>query len=720
MMLGFFAALFSACQKEDANDGATPSVHFTINADVAASRTAITDNGDGTYTPSWQKNDQLAVFFGFPVENMTPTTFENTANDGTTASFEATVNDVTGEQTLYAFYPQSAFAKNYNSNSTTGLNLSTTQQPSLNSFDPAADILVAKPKTITVSGTDVTINDMAFARMISVAKVVLNDATGGQLADEKVLSVKIAVSDSYDLAGRMRVDMNTAKIIDYTTHDHEVIAKYDVEDNFVINGTNAAYLCVFPTVVPAGETVEFLIETENYEITKSVTLSSDLAFPISNVAKITLNIQESELEAKVAETRIFVESFDAVTVTKTALAAADSNVTGTGVSDYLTYTYSAANCNIRFNGSGQTSTNPFLYINAAGSSMTISNIVVENETNLIFTVKVAQFSSNKQEGNLTVRYKESSADEWTTAGVIASAPTWGEAEASLGLTIANTATSIDLQLEGDAVMVVDDLVLEAGTYVAPDVLTVSKTSIDLGYAADAAATFEVFANNAWTLATTGSGFTVSPSSGAANTTTVVTVTASAAGGEQDADLGSITVTAGDKTETIAISQKATPADGAKYYTEVTVAPADWSGTYLLVEKTNSIVANGNISSGTLAAVAASIDANGIEYNETYQEYEFTITKSTNGYYIQMPNNQYVAYNSSTNFTTQTTPSTDKKSEWTIEIQDDQVVISNDSSATTRYFGWNKKEVGSGAGFKAYAVQNISANLPVTLYKAPTE
>ena len=94
MMLGFFAALFSACQKEDTNEGATPSVHFTINADVAASRTAITDNGDGTYTPSWQKNDQLAVFFGFPVENMTPTIFENTANDGTTASFEATVNDV--------------------------------------------------------------------------------------------------------------------------------------------------------------------------------------------------------------------------------------------------------------------------------------------------------------------------------------------------------------------------------------------------------------------------------------------------------------------------------------------------------------------------------------------------------------------------------------------------------------------------------------------------
>ena len=717
MLLVAAAALMTACQKEDIADTTTPSVHFTINADMALSRTAITDNGDGSYTPTWQKNDKLAVFFGFPTEDNTKVNFTNTAADGATSSFEATVNDISDEQTLYAFYPASAFARNYDFNNTTGLNLVGLQSPTLSSFDPAADILVAKPKTVTVSGTDVTINDMAFARMISVAKVVLNDATTGKkLATEKVLSVKIvASSDEYPLAGRVRIDMDHAKIIDYTVKNPEVKAEYEVEDNFVVNGTNAAYLCVFPTTIPANETVKFLIETENYEITKSVELESDLVFPISNVATIKLNIQDSETVQKVAETRILVESFDGVDATKTQATADATGVKGTGVSENLTYSYSAANCNIRITGAGQTADNPYLYINAAGSSMTISKIAVSNETNLKFTAKVAQASSNKVDGYLTLRYKESSAETWNTAGIIASATSWSSAEASLGFSIANTVTSLDLQLEGDAVMLVDDIVLEAGNYTNPDILTVSETELNLSHTAGATATFEVFANKAWSLANSGSGFTVSPTSGNAYATTTVTVTASAAGGATDADLGAIAITAGGKNATVAVKQSATPAAGTKYYTEVTSDPGNWSGKYLLVYKTGSKVATGNLGSGgKLAATEIIIDAmNGIKYEaETTTPFEVTIEKTTNGYSIKNSNNQYISYSgNSTNISVSNTVSS-MNNEWNISIKNGSVVICN-AGATTRHIGWNNDN-----SFKAYT--NTSTYEPAVLFKAPTE
>lgn len=714
MLLVAAAALMTACQKEDIAD-TTTGVHFTINADMALSRTAITDNGDGSYTPTWQKNDKLAVFFGVPTENNTKVNFTNTAADGATGSFEATVNDISGEQTLYAFYPASAFVKNY-SNETTGITLPAIQKPLLTSFDPAADILVAKPKQIMVEGTDVTINDMAFARMVSIAKVVLKDATAAsKLGGEKVLSVKMVSNETYPLTGRVRIDMKQAKIFDWTVQNPDVTATYDAEANFLINGTNAAYLAVNPTTIPAGETVEFLIETENYEIAKTVELANDLSFPISNVAKVTLNIQDDEVAAKAAETRIYVEGFDNVTTTPKQAAASTTGVTGLGVSNDLTYTYSHNNCNIRFNNNGQSTSNPFLYINAAGSSLTISKIVVNNETNLKFTAKVAQAANNKVNGYLTVRYKESSSDVWNIAGVIASATSWGSAEASLGFSIANTVTSLDLQLEGDAVMLVDDIVLEAGNYTNPDILTVSQTELNLGYTAGATATFEVFANKAWSIANSGSGFTVSPSSGDAYATTIVTVTASAAGGATDADLGAIAITAGGKNATVAVKQSATPAAGTKYYTEVTSDPGDWSGKYLLVYKTGSMVATGNLgSNGKLAATEIIIDAmNGIKYEaETTTPFEVTIEKTTNGYSIKNSKNQYISYSgSSTNISLSDTVSS-KNNEWNISIKNGSVVICN-AEATTRHIGWNNDD-----SFKAYT--STSSNKPAVLFKAPTE
>ena len=117
--LAFLGVLgFVGCNKENAKDVVPGSlVNFTINADAPATRTYIVyDANAKTYTPYWHGGDQLGVFFNSWAENdAVQATFQNTLSDGPTASFSGQGTVGSAEQTIYAFYPASSFAKAYNS-----------------------------------------------------------------------------------------------------------------------------------------------------------------------------------------------------------------------------------------------------------------------------------------------------------------------------------------------------------------------------------------------------------------------------------------------------------------------------------------------------------------------------------------------------------------------------------------------------------------------------
>ena len=159
-----------SCQKNEFETPAQKELHFTVKADVPQTKTSIIDNGDKTYTPSWTKGDKIGVFFADPAneENLT-TTFENTADTGTAATFEGKAS-ATDEGTLYSFYPSSAFGKAYG-DGTIRIDLATSQKPTSTSFDPACDILVAQPCMYMSDGTEVLVDDMYFARIMSVLKI---------------------------------------------------------------------------------------------------------------------------------------------------------------------------------------------------------------------------------------------------------------------------------------------------------------------------------------------------------------------------------------------------------------------------------------------------------------------------------------------------------------------------------------------------------------------
>lgn len=295
------AMTLASCQKNEIDGPVKKDVHFTINAGIET-KTVISDNGNGTYTPSWKNGDQIGIFFNEQLVKDAPlgATFSNTNPDGEVASFDGTAS-VTGNGTFYAFYPATAFNKVYDGGEVR-LDLKNAQNPTSTSFDPSCDLLIAKPYDYEVADgqTEVVINDLCFARMMSVLKINLNSE---YLSNETVKSVSFE-AEGVQLTGAMRFNLAESSFKGNlsTTGKTKVTAEYSDDPISVAGEKNAVYFVVAPVTIPAGKTLTFTIETENYDISKVVTTPSEKTFLAGNVNVINLNIVEGDCVAKTEDT----------------------------------------------------------------------------------------------------------------------------------------------------------------------------------------------------------------------------------------------------------------------------------------------------------------------------------------------------------------------------------------------------------------------------------
>lgn len=160
---------FASCQKEvSTQDSGPQELHFIVKAGQnAVTKTTLTDNGDGTYTPGWSADDVLGAFLGTTTitsgVNTVDMTLTNTSGAGATAVFEGSVV-AAGSGSFQAFYPESAFEKSYASGGI-GLNIGAKsndykQYPSVGAPDPACNILVSKACDYVSDGSTVAIDDL--------------------------------------------------------------------------------------------------------------------------------------------------------------------------------------------------------------------------------------------------------------------------------------------------------------------------------------------------------------------------------------------------------------------------------------------------------------------------------------------------------------------------------------------------------------------------------
>lgn len=453
------AALASCSKTEIRPEVESRDVHFVVNtAENEEVKSFIQNNNDRTYTPKWSNGDELAIFIG-ETKSITKATgvLKNTNATGTTAKFDGKITGIPSKGTFKSFAPAAAFEKGY-ADGTIGINLASTQKPSRLTIDESCDILVAKEAGYTADANGVVeVNGLYFKRMFSIVKIALNGPAS--LNGEKVQKFSLTAPEGTVLAGRAAIDLSTATIKQWNIENNAVTAIYEA-DAPVFGGVagleNVVWLVVNPVTIASGAKVVLAGETAGYTFSKEVTLSKDLVFPQSQLAVINLTLDETNFTEKQTENRIYVENFSKVTENKTQPQPSATGAVGTGVSEKLTYVYSADNTNIRFNSNGHSSTDPYLYI-PQNESFVINNLVVNEETSLVLS---AQVKTNNGTSKVKVSYKDSSTDVWSVASVELNATTSSfNTVQKVFFNIDSSVKSLDLKFESTNATLVDDIVL---------------------------------------------------------------------------------------------------------------------------------------------------------------------------------------------------------------------------------------------------------------------
>ena len=458
-----FSLFAASCVKETINEPSKEGRVYKFIVETkenAAVKSFIDNNFDGTYTPKWSKDDELAIFVGAINEKTKKPTaiLKNTNEEGITAKFEGnvTVKNETGK--FKSLAPASAFHAGFK-DGRVGINLASVQKPSRHTIDQSCDVLVAQEAAYSVTNGEIRPADLFFKRMFSIVKVNLN---GPELLNgQKLKEFSITAPKDTVLTGRAAIDLAKQSIEKWNIKDNVITALYLGTDGPVFgenapNSNNSVWLVVNPTTIKAGVKLTFSGESEDYSFSKEVTLPKDLSFPESQLAVINLSLAAENCEKK--QIRIFIEKFSNVT----EKGAHQPNVTGasgTGVSDNLKYVYNGTNTNIRFNTNGHSSSNPYLYIVNKGS-FTVENIVVEGETSLTLSAQV-RTTSKTSTSEVKLYYKESSATEWSeVVGKFDASFDSFDTVQKLNFTISSTVKSLDLKFVPSAATLVDDIVLE--------------------------------------------------------------------------------------------------------------------------------------------------------------------------------------------------------------------------------------------------------------------
>lgn len=296
-----------SCQREAeiGNDTKLTELHFHVKGILdSKTRTHIVGDGLGTYYPFWNNGDVLGAFLGTGSikDKSLDMTLTNSAADEATADFEGTAV-AAGDGTFQAFYPASAFEKGYAGDERNiGLNIGDKsndykQHPAVSSPDPSCDILLSKACEYISDGSDVVIDDLFLGRPLSVLKINLK---GTYAAGEEVSWFKVQVS-SGTLTGRVSLCMNTGEINSWTVSKDYAWAEYTSSKPVINHATNnTVYLVVNPTTIATGATVTFTASTDNYDIEKTINLTSDLVFPLGKIAVINLTIADANCTPKAA------------------------------------------------------------------------------------------------------------------------------------------------------------------------------------------------------------------------------------------------------------------------------------------------------------------------------------------------------------------------------------------------------------------------------------
>lgn len=143
------------------------------------------------------------------------------------------------------------------------------------------------------------------------------------------------------------------------------------------------------------------------------------------------------------------------------------------------------------------------------------------------------------------------------------------------------------------------------------------------------------------------------------------------------------------------------------YTKVTKAPADWSGTYLIVSEGDKLIMDGSLDKLDVEGNKVDVTITDSKITGDYAKYAFTVEPMTGGYAIKSASGKYISGKSGSNKLN----SGSTQSLNTIELTSGKVIVTSDGT-TLQY----NNAATNGTRFRYYKSQNQQ---PISLYKIET-
>lgn len=261
--------LCAACRKSEPLNPGSALEEMTL--ELGQTKTVL----DGK-TVLWQGSDRIGV------SNLSSNhAFANDNPDETLACTSFSGSAETGVD-LYAYYP---FTDDAVSSGNLTLVMAQVQHPSAGTFDPSADILVSRP--FAWEGSPVAVE---FARLGAVIKLTINDKTGGMLEGEKLHEVSLVAENN--LTGTVSIPMKEPSKATLSKGSRQLMARYDEP----VDISSGAYMTAFPTTLSAGGKLTFEAVTDNYKISREITVpSGGIDLKSAVLTPVSVSVSESDI-----------------------------------------------------------------------------------------------------------------------------------------------------------------------------------------------------------------------------------------------------------------------------------------------------------------------------------------------------------------------------------------------------------------------------------------
>lgn len=267
--------------------------------------------------PYWSVNDAIGVSNGTSTNHEFST---DIAAKATSASFTGLT---AVSSTLYAYYPFTnngvgQVSEKYGAK----VDLPANQNPTATSFDGSADIMVAKQ--FTVDPENKTVENLEFARLGAVVKIVLIDKDNTMTGSQHPTTVSMTAEST--LAGRLLIDMQNQEISEpYYNPSSTVTANYTAETKYAIDGSNSTYLIVYPQTLAEGSKLTIVASTEDYTLSKVITVpDGGIELLPGKLTTLNVKFEATHITSAPGASLPFNDDFSWQTATGGSLSLVDS------------------------------------------------------------------------------------------------------------------------------------------------------------------------------------------------------------------------------------------------------------------------------------------------------------------------------------------------------------------------------------------------------------